>query len=75
MSLIRNEQRKLSATYLNGIAIATFALGCLAPSVAHLSSAVPAASVRIILPLGAVCAGISAVLHLLGRRLLKDLTE
>ncbi|GJD64187.1 hypothetical protein [Methylobacterium frigidaeris] len=32
--LISNEQAKLRATYVNGIAIATFALGCLAALIA-----------------------------------------
>ena len=37
MSLVHNEQTKLRATYLNGLAIATFAVGSLAPIVALLS--------------------------------------
>ncbi|UHC17350.1 hypothetical protein LRS73_05495 [Methylobacterium currus] len=32
--LISNEQAKLTATYVNGIAIAIFAVGCLAPMIA-----------------------------------------
>lgn len=34
MTLIHNEQAKLTATYINGLAIATFALGALAPTAA-----------------------------------------
>jgi hypothetical protein len=33
MSLIHNERRKLMATALNGMAIATMAAGCIAPLV------------------------------------------
>ncbi len=33
-TLISNEQAKLTATYVNGVAIATFAVGCLAPLIA-----------------------------------------
>jgi len=33
MSLIHNEQTKLTATYLNGLAMAIFAIGAVAPVV------------------------------------------
>ncbi|WP_428031451.1 amino acid transporter [Ancylobacter sp.] len=37
MSLVHNERTKLSATYLNGIAIAVMAVGGLAPVVSVLN--------------------------------------
>jgi len=35
MSLIQNEQTKLTATYLNGLAIALFGVGGIAPVLAY----------------------------------------
>ena len=39
MSLINNERVKLRATYLNGLAIAVFAVGSLAPLFSYVYSA------------------------------------
>ncbi len=71
--LIRNEQAKLTATYLNGVAIGIFAVGSLAPTVAIFSgSAQSAWSGRIVLlALSSLMASI--VLHLFARTFLKGM--
>ena len=71
-SLVSNEQIKLTATYLNGVAIATFAVGGLAPMVALLSGSL-SAQLGEIGGLAGVCATASAVIHYGARRQLKGL--
>ena len=44
MSLIHNELAKLSATYVNGLAIAVFAVGGLAPIFTNLYATNPTAA-------------------------------
>ena len=73
MSLVRNERTKITATYLNGIAIAIFAIGSLAPIV---GAANAQASIGGTLMISAgICASASVVIHLFSRRLLKGLQE
>ncbi len=74
MSLVANEQVKLTATYLNGLAIAIFAVGGLAPLVAVVSGTVQAGAVQIVV-LSTVCVAASLTLHLLARRSLKRLSQ
>lgn len=71
MSLVHNEQTKLTATFLNGIAIAVLAVGGLAPLVASLSGGVGLTSLIVVL--GGVCFVVSLVLHLAARHLLRGL--
>ena len=72
MSLIHNEQTKLTATYLNGLAMAIFAIGAVAPVVTIFSGGERGA------PLGlsatvVVCLSVSGALHYVARRTLKGL--
>jgi MFS-type transporter involved in bile tolerance (Atg22 family) len=72
--LVDNEQIKLSATYLNGVAVALMTAGVLAPLVGVLAAGSQVHPVQ----LGAVvlsCMLLSAALHLIARRLLKGLVE
>jgi hypothetical protein len=71
MSLIHNERTKLTATYLNGVAIAIFAVGGFAPVVAWLNSGTgPGAQVG---TLALICIMVSAGIHLSARYMLKGL--
>lgn len=70
--LIRNERLKLSATYLNGIAITMFAIGTFGPVVANLTGATTAFSVAAAL-MSLICAMASVVLHYVASRLLGGL--
>ena len=69
MSLIHNERTKLTATYLNGLAIALFAVGTVAPiiSVMSMSIAVVRPSSTII---PVICIGVSGALHYAARYVL-----
>jgi len=72
MSLIRNERLKLFATYLNGLAIATFALGGLAPtfSILYGTTANSSAFTAVI---AFSCLAGSAALHYVASVVLKGL--
>ncbi|WP_029349828.1 hypothetical protein [Bosea sp. 117] len=71
MSLIHNERTKLSATYLNGIAIAVMAVGGLGPVISVLNGgSVPALGVAAV---SMICLAGSISLHFLARRLLGSL--
>ena len=68
---IHNERVKLTATWLNGLAVAVFAVGGLAPIFSALGRD---ASVSPFVALGSViCIGASPALHSWARRTLKDL--
>lgn len=71
MSLIRNEQTKLTATFLNGIAIAVFAVGGLAPVFSSLyGDRGPSA---FLLLMSAVCFATALALHYGARLVLRSL--
>ncbi|MDO5613625.1 MAG: hypothetical protein Q4G14_10355 [Paracoccus sp. (in: a-proteobacteria)] len=71
MTLIRNERTKLTATFINGLAIAIFAVGGLAPL---FSAAYGTSNAGWRLAVGSLaCFAGSAALHLLARRILKGL--
>lgn len=72
MTMIRNEQTKLTATFLNGLAIALFAVGGLAPSLGMASGSVPASLLVIFLM--SYCLIASLALHLIARRFLRRMT-
>jgi hypothetical protein len=74
MSLIRNEQAKLSATYLNGIAIALAAVGGIATWVSYLLQASPS-SVLLVAAISVLCICLSASLHWIARKVLTGLRE
>lgn len=69
MTMIRNEQTKLTATFLNGLAIALFAVGGLAPSLGMASGSVPAS--QLVTFLMGYCLIASLALHLIARRFLR----
>ncbi|MBP1804524.1 hypothetical protein [Rubellimicrobium aerolatum] len=71
MSLVRNEQAKLTATFLNGVAIALFAVGTLTPVLSILYG--DRRPTLLILVGIAVCIVASGALHFGARRLLKGL--
>lgn len=68
---VRNERTKLTATYINGIAIAVFAVGGFAPAITTFNSGHgPSATLEIMC---SICFFASAALHLLARKILKGL--
>lgn len=74
MSLVENEQAKLTATYVNGVAIAFAALGGIAPWIpqfAHGSGSEMATLAAISL----VCFSLSIGLHYVARKTLKRLKQ
>ena len=72
--LVRNERAKLTATFANGIAIAVFAVGGLAPFVSLVSAGSAfAASHGAVYELMGICWIASGVLHWSARRSLVDL--
>ena len=73
LDLVRNERTKLRATYLNGLAIAVFAVGGFAPVVSYLSSGT--AHYSVVAGLGAVCVLCSWLMHILAQRSLKELVS
>jgi hypothetical protein len=69
MNLVHNERTKLSATYLNGVAIAVLAIGAFAPLVSYASAGSEVSpAVLSVLSLG--CLIVSTLLHYAARRLL-----
>ena len=72
MNLVHNELAKLTATYVNGLAIAIFAVGGLAPLFTSLyaASSAPISGWAIAL-ISTVCFVGSGALHLLARQFLR----
>ena len=70
--LVRNERRKLTATFINGVAVAMLAIGGLTQVVAFAQS-LTLSVVALIIALS--CIGGSIGLHWLGRFLLEGLEE
>lgn len=71
--LVRNERRKLTATYLNGLAIAVFAVGGLAPVAGLIQGTV--GSVAGPATLVIICLLLSGVLHWVALLMLKGMEE
>jgi hypothetical protein len=72
--LVANERRKLSATYLNGVAVAVFAVGGFAPFISTvLASGSGAQSPFLVLGVMAVCWMVSGAIHSAARASLKGL--
>lgn len=63
MSLIHNERVKLLATYVNGLAIAVFAVGGLAPILSLFTGAIVPDRASYALWIVAICIVFSAALH------------
>jgi uncharacterized membrane protein YkgB len=74
MNLIRNERLKLLATYLNGMAIAIFAIGGLAPSFSMLYGNTASASAAFMVFVTVSCLIASAALHYVASLILKRLS-
>ena len=70
--LVRNEQRKLFATFLNGVAIAMFGVGGLAQVGAMVQAEALEVSVSLFL---VICIFLGIALHLWGHWALKGLEE
>jgi hypothetical protein len=65
---VHNERTKLTATYLNGVAIAVIAVGGLAPIFSAFYN------VSLLLPIGAsICFALSLALHYWAKRALKGI--
>lgn len=73
--LVGNEQAKLTATYINGLAVALFAIGGVAPLANFVAGSTPAAAPWLSLLFFAGCATLSAALHYFARSLLRRLEE
>lgn len=70
LKLIRNERAKLTATWVNGLAIASVAVGGIAPTVAIFSGTASPLTALGLLSVWTILAG---GLHLVARRLLGGL--
>jgi hypothetical protein len=75
MSLIHNERRKLTATALNGVAIATMAAGLIAPLVAVSYGVSSAPGGAYFLITGSIWFFAAIVLHWIARAILGGLKE
>jgi hypothetical protein len=75
MNLVRNEKAKLTATYVNGLGIAIFAVGSLAPLFNTLSSTAPGLPYWGLAIISGLCFAGSVALHLFARRILEGLEE
>ena len=73
MSLVHNKRTKLTATYLNGLAFALFAVGSLSSLFTGLSSADGVSTTTSVLV--GVCIPASVALHWLARLVLRGLKE
>jgi hypothetical protein len=73
--LVDNEQRKLTATYINGIGIAIFAVGMVAPVIATSLQPSDGRHTLLVVALGLSSMVTSGVLHFLARTVLKGLVE
>lgn len=72
--LVANERRKLSATYLNGVAVAVFAVGGFAPFISTvLASSTGAQNPFLVLGVMGICWIVSGAIHSAARASLKGL--
>ena len=71
-ALVHNERVKLASAYLNGLAVALFAVGGIAPTVALVTVARPVAATPFIV---AVCFVLSLLLHIAARLILGRLRD
>jgi hypothetical protein len=74
MSLIDNEQAKLTATYFNGLAIAVAAVGGIGPWAAFVIQA-PAPGLLSVVTSSVLCLCTSAGVHMVARNVLTRLRE
>ena len=66
-----DETTKLTATYVNGMAIGMVVVGSVAPFINVVVSGYRSAAIGNLLASGAICVGLSAILHLVARWYLK----
>jgi hypothetical protein len=74
-NLVHNEQAKLTATYLNGIAIAVMVVGVLAPVASQLLASTGATTATQLTLIALGCAITSVALHYSARRVLTRIKE
>jgi hypothetical protein len=73
---VRNERRKLTASWFNAIATALLAAGLFAPAASQIYSfGSDRVDQTLVLVSSAVCLAVSVALHLVGRQLLGGLEE
>jgi hypothetical protein len=72
LSLVANERRKLTANYINGIAIAACVVGGLAPLISVLGTPGAHVEKRLLLA-GVICILASNAIHFMGRSILGGL--
>ena len=70
--LVRNEQRKLTATFINGVAIAILGVGVLAQAASMVQTTVVELRVTAFV---LICIPAALALHLAGRAVLKGMEE
>lgn len=67
---IHSERTKLTATWLNGVAIALMAVGGFAPTISYFAATVSTPSPGWLTATGAACFLFSTVLHFMARKVL-----
>jgi hypothetical protein len=75
MKTVHNERLKITAAFLNGIAIAIFAIGGLAPAIQAGRVTVESEPLGGTILVVVICAGVAGILHLAARELLGGLVE
>jgi uncharacterized membrane protein YfcA len=76
MKTVHNERLKITATFLNGLAIAIFAVGGLAPAIqAMRMMMLPPELLKGTVAVVIVCTLVSGILHFAARRVLEGLIE
>jgi hypothetical protein len=71
----RNERRKLTATWLSGVSIASVAVGGIGPSVAVIIGTVPPLVIRDVLLAAVAWLLLAFSLHMAGRMILRRIEE
>jgi hypothetical protein len=75
MNLVENEQTKLTATYFNGLSVALFGVGTLAPVLSYAFGQHGPQPFWLVLAASMICFAISGAIHLYARYHLKGLVE
>lgn len=70
---IHNERTKLTSNFVSSLAVAIFAVGGVAPTLAMISSQTPLASSKAVLVFVLICYILCGVLHLVARRALEGI--
>lgn len=71
MSMIHNEQTKLSATLVNGLALIVLGVGGFGPLITALYGSAGVTGLHLVV--GVVCFAVAVGLHVLGRLILRGL--